>query len=643
MNNRSTATRWLRALLAATLLCAAMPGMVRAQSFADEMALQIKSASVRYYYGEGTGATLEEARTNALSALSQSIKSVVWTDIFGEENEISSTISARTGISSFTTLSNTETIEFPYDEKNRVYRVMQYIERDELKRLASERAEKIREWVATGIQQESRLEISNALKYYYWALCLCDVHSSSLKIEVDGARIEAKPWLESKISNLLNSIEVSLDNIEERKGDANPYLVNLRFTCKGQKINGLQLSYFTGLRRVDGIHAKNGEATLEFPRIPSDRISLIYEYAFADDGSIFDPELKAYFQSNNSPRTFGQANQSVAVRGATVNSFAVEQPAKSEPVAASSATSAPIVADVQIAEPRKRVETREALDPQPFVETMQKIESAIGSGAYASVEQLFTPEGYNIFMRMINSGKVRLARTNGVERRIEQAEGYLIGKPIPVQITYKGNRRCNENIVLRFTPDGLISSVAYALSSRAEDDIFRKNLWGMKARYAMLTFMEDYQTAFALKDLDYIDKIFASNAIIINAVVAPASRKKARRSTDGYFVDPGAVQPKVRYTKRTKKEYLDYLRRDFSLKNFIQIVFEETDIAWQSGIKDSVYWIELKQNYTSNTYSDVGYLTLMIDLDEIDPYILVRTWTPEKLDLHDMMNRYTQD
>ncbi len=57
---------------------------------------------------------------------------------------------------------------------------------------------------------------------------------------------------------------------------------------------------------------------------------------------------------------------------------------------------------------------------------------------------------------------------------------------------------------------------------------------------------------------------------------------------------------------------------------------------------NDVYWIGLKQNYSSDIYSDVGFLTLMIDMDIEQPQIVVRTWTPEKLDLDEMKSRYTQ-
>lgn len=616
-----------------------------AQNVAEETAQQIKNDPSRYYWGDGAGETLEEARQSALAALSQSIRAVVWTDVYGEENNMGSTISAKSGISSFTTLANTECIEFPFDEKNGVYRVMLYVERAELLRMAQERADKIREWVENGRQQESRLEVSNALKYYYWALSLSDVHSASLKIDVDGSKKEVKPWLESKIANLLNSITVGLGNIEERPGDANPWLVNLNFTCQGQKVNGLELSYFTGLRQVSGIYAKNGVATLEFPKLPKDNIDLTYEYAFASEGALFDPELQAYFESNPK-RVFPQARHMVEVSGTSASSFALSRQDEPQLVTSVAKDGGEVAAPVEVAAPRKRVETTESADPDKFASTMRSIISAISTKNYESVRGLFTADGYDMFSRMMQSGEVKLSRSDVTDFTVEQAEGYTIGKRIPVQITYPGRKKCNEDIVVRFRNDGVATSVAYALSRRAEDDIFRENLWNMKARYAMLQFMEDYQTAFSLKDLDYIDRIFSNKAIIISGVVTGGKKRDAAGSVnrDGVYVDASAFSGnQVRYTTRTKDEYLKYLRSDFKRKSFIHIVFEDTSIRWQSGVNNDVYWIELKQNYNSNRYCDVGYLTLMIDLDEIEPNIVVRTWTPEKLDLDEVMERYTHD
>ena len=44
-----------------------------------------------------------------------------------------------------------------------------------------------------------------------------------------------------------------------------------------------------------------------------------------------------------------------------------------------------------------------------------------------------------------------------------------------------------------------------------------------------------------------------------------------------------------------------------------------------------IYGVTMKQYWNSSTYSDVGYLFLMINFEnELQPTIEVRTWQPDK-------------
>ncbi|HML83706.1 MAG TPA: hypothetical protein PKE52_00965 [Bacteroidales bacterium] len=44
-----------------------------------------------------------------------------------------------------------------------------------------------------------------------------------------------------------------------------------------------------------------------------------------------------------------------------------------------------------------------------------------------------------------------------------------------------------------------------------------------------------------------------------------------------------------------------------------------------------IYGIQIKQNYYSSNYGDVGYLYLQVEFPNPDtPVIYVRTWKPEK-------------
>ncbi len=611
---------------------------------AEQQAEKIRSNRSRYYFGEGNGLTIEEADQSALQVLAQSIRAVVASDVKVTTVNDDSHVEMASRISSFSSLNNTEQIILSYSDETG-YRVMRYIARADLQEAIDQQRKKITDWVENAHKLESKADIAGALRYYYWAYALASVHPDNISMELDGAKRMLKSWLDIKLRAIMANINVSLDGITEQPGNANPYLVNLRLTYGGSNVGSLDFSYLTGLKKVDGIHAKNGEATLEFPPLPSGNITLKVDYAGVEQGKLFDDELASYFAVNR-PMVIKESTLSVPVKGAAPAEFRIGEP---EVTTARIEETRQLLeeAPMSIAPRRERIEVSTMFNPDTYVELMNRVADAIASGDYASVKPLFTDEGYDLFDHMMRSGDIKLASTER-EYTIETVgkTGLAIGKRIPVIIKYKGRGRkmhtCREGIVLRFDGSRRISSVAYALTERAEDDIFRKSRWGMEARYAMQTFMEDYQTAFALKRLDYIEKIFAKGAIIISGSVDRTSGKKAARLSDSGGMITATGQPNIRYKRRNKEEYLNFLRTDFNNKKFIQLSFEDTDISKASGVYNDVYWIGLKQNYSSDIYSDVGFLTLMIDMDIEQPQIVVRTWTPEKLDLDEMKSRYTQ-
>ena len=68
----------------------------------------------------------------------------------------------------------------------------------------------------------------------------------------------------------------------------------------------------------------------------------------------------------------------------------------------------------------------------------------------------------------------------------------------------------------------------------------------------------------------------------------------------------------------------------FRSKEYINIKFEESEIRKARKCGD-IYGVQIRQNYYSSNYGDVGYLFLMVDLNNPDtPIIHVRTWQPEK-------------
>lgn len=595
-----------------------------------ERAERIKS-NREYYYGIGYGPTVEEAKRFALDDLCGKISKVVDTQTSMRNTQDDETLDSRSYVSSFVTLSNTEV--FVVGENDEKAEVIVYVERAQVENDMAMREDKIRTLAAQGCDLEKRLEIASALKYLNWAYALARANNRPVMIEINGMNHDAKSWLHSKISVMMNTLRFSLENVEERPGELDPYLVNLNVSYLDQPVADLDYSYMNNGNRIYNQHVKNGRASLAFERLPTENIEINVDYRYEDEAEGFDQELKAVIGGNGGKYKFPQAAIQVPCKGSVPDKFRVKEvklTGEEKRLAEQDALAAP----AEVKKPRNRVDTENASasKAEALIAVMEKVKSAVEKKEYSAVKDCFTADGYSLFMRMMRSGNVKIAKSVP-DWRVEVAGNFIVGRSIPVTIKYKGGHTVAEDIVFRFNAEDKIESVAYALTRRAEDDIFRQNSWEMSARYAILMFMEDYQTAYALKRDDYISSIFSDDAVIIYG-----KRDKPLRSNkeSGFF-----FTDEYTYTRSTKDEFLRHLRASFANKDYIKLTFEDNEIRQQGGeLFNNVYWIEIRQFYSSSNYNDLGYLTLMIDMRAESPTIKVRTWAPRKIDLGDIMSRY---
>ena len=124
-------------------------------------------------------------------------------------------------------------------------------------------------------------------------------------------------------------------------------------------------------------------------------------------------------------------------------------------------------------------------------------------------------------------------------------------------------------------------------------------------RRVILDYCEHFRTAYTTKDIDFLRQVFSEQALIIVGNMI----KAAPDNHDGVVAG-----------KRV--EY--YLRMKFS---DFRILRHPT--------LDGIYGVRLRQRYTSDRYSDDGWLFLLWDFrDETMPLIHVRTWQPAT-DVHD--------
>jgi hypothetical protein len=191
-----------------------------------------------------------------------------------------------------------------------------------------------------------------------------------------------------------------------------------------------------------------------------------------------------------------------------------------------------------------------------------------------------------------------------------------------MSFSFKSNNRTFvEDVVFYFDRNHKICNITFSLSKIAIEDIASNSSWSEANRILLISFLENYKTAFSLKRYDYISNIFSDDALIITGLIT-----KVTESGDS----PYANNTIIKYNRQTKSEYLKKLKYSFDSKEYINIRFAENTIR-RSGKGADVYGIQIKQDYFSTNYGDSGYLFLLVDLsDTLKPQIHVRTWQPEK-------------
>lgn len=142
-------------------------------------------------------------------------------------------------------------------------------------------------------------------------------------------------------------------------------------------------------------------------------------------------------------------------------------------------------------------------------------------------------------------------------------------------------------------------------------------------RRLILNYVEHFRTSYSTKDIDFLEQLFSENALI---VVGTVINTVARSELD-YL-----PKEQVIYNVKSKREYLARLREVFKTNQKIEVGFSGFKIMRHPTQKD-IYGVSLRQQYSSDNYSDDGYLFLLWDFqDRMAPKIHVRTWQPSLLE-----------
>lgn len=139
------------------------------------------------------------------------------------------------------------------------------------------------------------------------------------------------------------------------------------------------------------------------------------------------------------------------------------------------------------------------------------------------------------------------------------------------------------------------------------------------SRHKILSYCEHLRTSYTTRDIDFIRQVFSDNAlIIVGHVVRTGDNSESAMSGN----------PKVKYSVRSKREYIDKLTGIFNAGKEIEVDFSDFKIMRHPTVK-GIYGVTLRQKYSCGSYNDDGYLFLLWDFrDKSMPLIHVRTWQP---------------
>lgn len=575
----------------------------------------LKNNSEEYLWGEGYGVTLGEADQSALNDLVSKISvQVIAEDWFEEFEEATNTgiegqSKYKSVISTYSqaTLTNTEKKVLKNEPDAHVVR---WVKRSEIDRIFESRKNKVLEYAGSAELALQKGKINFALKDLYWSLLLLKTLRYPNEVKYTNSNDEEvllMTWLPNQINEIFSDIKI---DVVKRTGKE----IELFISYKGKPVSSIDYSYFDGQDWSSVYSAKDGMGVLELaPGNAGTNFQIRFECAYYGESHI-DPEVKTVLEAQKTvalPRSYFYVK-------CKVNDKPVKELAK---VKDSPTTSSFSQIDESLHSKPKAVK-----DVGDYAKNIEAVVSAISTKKYDIVNHLFTTDGLEIYQRLLKYGQAKVVGTP--KYKFYDNSGAVVVRGLQLAFSFKSGMRKSfvEDVVFTFDESKKINNITFGLGETAVNDILCNGVWSETARFAIMNFLENYQTAFALKRHEYISSIFDDDAVIITATVMDKPRRKTLDGQGYQFSN----NPIIKYNRHTKDSYLAQLKRSFCSKEYINLRFADNDVR-KLGKGGEMYAIQISQEYYSSNYGDKGYLFLMVDInDPNNPIIKVRTWQPEK-------------
>lgn len=487
--------------------------------------------------------------------------------------------------------------------------VMRYIQRKDVGRIFEGRRSKVKEMLSIASTADRKCQMDVALRYYSWAETLM----RSLPSPDAVAIAETK----SRRETILKGLNVEFD----RQDIYDKGIVELTFTFDGKPVKNIDYKFFDGKTWSKVLSAKDGKGFVEVR--PDSRIGqyrIKYEITPAHLQHLFrEVSLVEKALGSGTEKTEGKIGSGQTGTAKTASESSVRK-------IDFSAVKKKVLDIAAREEFQKEPDsTLTEFTPIIFSSKYERIVSEvcknISGETDGSVSEYFTPDGYDIFTRLIRYGNARVLSFDNIT--FYELGNEVYARSVPMVFSFKGNKRqFVENIVFTFNEEKKICDVSFSLDKETVQDILNQSSWSKEAKIILISFLESYKTAYALKRLDYISSIFDDEALIITGRVLRNVKGPNEYNNNRY----------VTLTRQSKESYIKNLSRVFGSQEYINLQFSDCEVM-KLGKGEQLFGIKIRQEYFSTTYSDTGYLFILVDLrDYLKPVIHVRTWqeAPDK-------------
>ena len=466
------------------------------------------------------------------------------------------------------------------------------------------------EGVKVDFNQKENSSIGDALRYYYWSLITCYSHpyGSELKMQQPNSSemVSMKDWVYERIFNLLNTIQ--FNPVKKPAVDNGSSVVyEVVVTDGADKVPWLNFYYYDGQSQVEN-SVNSGLTTLELFDKDMGKVDMQINLENRNEAEARAKEVYNVMKTLDYQIYFRPAEKIVDVKKGKKKTDEGYH-------------------DSRIVEGMKATGhfvDNHSVRSKDYLDIMKQIENAVRGKDISGVRHLFTESGYNMLDTLLNKNGGRHYVLGTPEYTFLSFKEQLICRGMKMQFNFEDNVGFIREVVFRFNKNTRkVESIAFRLSDMAEIDILGRENWNDTAKMVLVNFLEDYQTAYALKRKTYLRQIFSDNALIISGTVLEV--KKQGEGPDM------KTEIKVKYDTLSKSEYMNRLDNVFARNKYVNIRFLDTEFT-QHRSGDDIYGVQVKQEYISSRYGDVGYLFLMVDLRGKSPVIHVRTWEPEKVE-----------